>query len=178
MMAAQSCAGALHLFAPVCSSWTRISRGTSWRTFINPFGDLSSSWVRDANLMMSRPAKERYVLIFWVYALGSSHLVASCLITLINAIGRLVVLMLISIATHSTFVVEQPEGSTDVFPHHPRFSWLANRICVVPSQHKRVYNSNADVHFIANQVYMYIYIYMCTSFLHNNLWLTQKNVKP
>lgn len=59
MMAAQSAAGALHIFAPVCASWTRISRGTSWRTFINPFGDLSSGWVRDANLMVSRPAKER-----------------------------------------------------------------------------------------------------------------------
>lgn len=59
MMAAQSSAGAFHLLAPVCSSWTRISRGTSWRTFINCFGDLTSAWVRDANKMVSRPGKNK-----------------------------------------------------------------------------------------------------------------------
>jgi len=60
------------------------------------------------------------------------------LITLKKAMRRLVVLLLISIATHSTFVVEQPEGSKDVFPYHPRFSWLVNRICVVPLQQKGI----------------------------------------
>ena len=55
LMAAQSCPGALHVYAPVCSSWTRISRGTSWRSSINVFGDLTSAWVRSANLMLSRP---------------------------------------------------------------------------------------------------------------------------
>lgn len=54
LMVLQSSAGALHLYAPVCSSWTRISRGTSWRTCINAFGDLTSCWVRSANQMVSR----------------------------------------------------------------------------------------------------------------------------
>ena len=40
--------------APVCSSWTRISRGTSWRSSINPFGDLNKESVTQANLMISR----------------------------------------------------------------------------------------------------------------------------
>jgi len=65
-MAVQSAVAALQLFAPVCSSWTRISRGTSWRTFINVFGDLSSSWVRDANTMLSRPGRTAiYTFIFF-----------------------------------------------------------------------------------------------------------------
>lgn len=42
------------LFGPDCSSWTLISRGTSWRSILNPWGDLSSSWVRNANCMISR----------------------------------------------------------------------------------------------------------------------------
>ena len=66
MMAVQSAVAALQLFAPVCSSWTRISRGTSWRTSINVFGDLSSSWVRDANTMLSRPGRTAiYTFIFF-----------------------------------------------------------------------------------------------------------------
>ena len=40
--------------APVCSSWTRISRGTSWRTAVNVFGNLNAEFVVLANLMISR----------------------------------------------------------------------------------------------------------------------------
>lgn len=54
LLAMKSVPGCLHLCAPVCSSWTRISRGTSWRTAINVFGDLTSEWVVGANLMISR----------------------------------------------------------------------------------------------------------------------------
>lgn len=54
VMLLQSSPGALHLFAPVCSSWTRISRGTSLRTCINCFGDLSVPFVQTGNLMISR----------------------------------------------------------------------------------------------------------------------------
>jgi hypothetical protein len=69
LMAVQSAVAALQLFAPVCSSWTRISRGTSWRTFINVFGDLSSSWVRDANTMLSRPGRTAIYtfIIFYIF---------------------------------------------------------------------------------------------------------------
>ena len=112
MMALQSYPGALHLYAPVCSSWTMISRGTSWRTPINVFGDLTKPWVQGANAMLSRH-------------LAMDGFVRVCF-------GRRVVaLLLISLATHATFLVEQPQGSTDVFPNHPRFSWLCNRVCYV-----------------------------------------------
>ena len=39
---------------PDCSSWTVVSRGTSWRTPVNPGGHLSLEWVRNNNLAVSR----------------------------------------------------------------------------------------------------------------------------
>ena len=53
-LAVQSAPGALHLFAPVCGSWTRISRGTSLRTSINIFGDMTNEWVNTGTAMISR----------------------------------------------------------------------------------------------------------------------------
>ncbi len=44
----------LLLCGPDCSSWTLISRGTSWRTPMNPWGNMCLNWVRNANLMISR----------------------------------------------------------------------------------------------------------------------------
>ena len=46
--------GSLTLAAPDCSSWTLISRGTSLRNAVNCFGNLNLSWIRGANLMISR----------------------------------------------------------------------------------------------------------------------------
>ncbi|CAK8999741.1 unnamed protein product, partial [Durusdinium trenchii] len=97
LLVLQSSPGALHLMAPVCGSWTRISRGTSWRSCMNCFGDLSKEWITGANQMIS----------------------------------RCVVIMLLSIALHCNFLCEQPMGSSDVFPNHPRLSWLCNKVAVV-----------------------------------------------
>ena len=44
----------LLLLGPDCSSWTLISRGSSWRSILNPWGDLSRQWIRHANCMISR----------------------------------------------------------------------------------------------------------------------------
>lgn len=41
------------LCAPLCSSWTRVSRGTSKRTRLNPLG-LDFRFVTDANLTIAR----------------------------------------------------------------------------------------------------------------------------
>lgn len=46
--------------------------------------------------------------------------------------SRLTILLLLSLAVHATFLVEQPSGSDDVFPNHPRFSWFCNRVARVP----------------------------------------------
>lgn len=41
-------------FAPDCSSWGIPSRGTSLRNFINAAGNVCNSWVKGANLQVSR----------------------------------------------------------------------------------------------------------------------------
>ena len=44
----------LHIYAPDCSSWTRISRGSSLRNSLCAIGDLDKGWVRRANCMIAR----------------------------------------------------------------------------------------------------------------------------
>lgn len=44
----------LVLMGPDCSSWTVISRGTSWRPPHNFWGNLTLPWIQQANLMISR----------------------------------------------------------------------------------------------------------------------------
>lgn len=45
---------------------------------------------------------------------------------------RLSLVLLVSVCVHANFVVEQPHGSGDVFPLHPRLSWFMNRVCRAP----------------------------------------------
>lgn len=52
--ALSSVPGALHLYAPVCSSWTLISSGTHERNGMNMFGNTSHEFVRDGTMMVSR----------------------------------------------------------------------------------------------------------------------------
>ncbi|CAL1155984.1 unnamed protein product, partial [Cladocopium goreaui] len=44
----------LLLLGPDCSSWTLVSRGSSWRSVMNPNGRLGLDWIRNSNLMISR----------------------------------------------------------------------------------------------------------------------------
>ena len=44
----------------------------------------------------------------------------------------MVLLLLLIVAVHAVFLIEQPRGSDDVFPYHERFSWFVNKICYVP----------------------------------------------
>lgn len=46
--------GGMFLLGPDCSSWTLISRGTSWRHVANFWGNMNLEWVRGSNLMISR----------------------------------------------------------------------------------------------------------------------------
>ena len=46
--------GALHLYAPVCSSYTFISSGTHCRNPMNMLGNTSLDFVRDGTMMLSR----------------------------------------------------------------------------------------------------------------------------
>ena len=46
-------AGAMVLAAPPCSSWTRVSRGTTMRTRLNPMG-LCYNFISAGNLTIAR----------------------------------------------------------------------------------------------------------------------------
>lgn len=46
-------AGALVLCAPPCSSWCRVSRGTTMRSMLNPMG-IAYPFVAEANMVISR----------------------------------------------------------------------------------------------------------------------------
>ena len=48
--------------------------------------------------------------------------------------SRLVLLMVLILAVHGVFIMEQPIGSEQVLPFNRRFSWFANKICYVPCQ--------------------------------------------
>ena len=79
VLALQSCAGALHLMAPVCGSWTRISRGSSLRSSINCFGDMTREFVATANCMISRPIhliSFPYQFGIWTYAYIGLYLIS------------------------------------------------------------------------------------------------------
>ena len=43
--------------------------------------------------------------------------------------------MLVSIAVHAVFLCEQPMGSADIFPNHPRISWFFNRVAIASYLH-------------------------------------------
>ena len=47
---------------PDCSSWGLPARGTSWRSYINCFGNLERDWVRRSNCMVSRPLDMTHTL--------------------------------------------------------------------------------------------------------------------
>ena len=54
-MALCSCsAGCLHIYAPVCSSWTLISMGTHQRSMVNPFGNSFTDFVQKGTCMVTR----------------------------------------------------------------------------------------------------------------------------
>ena len=122
------------LCAPPCSSWTRVSRGTTWRTRMNPMG-LCYDFVAAGNLVISR----RLVLIcFWgpflctlcMCRCGSLNqwLFLDWFKNRLAARPRLACLLLIAEARHSCWLIEQPVGSTDTLPYHPRLDWLFNHV--------------------------------------------------
>ncbi|CAK9081515.1 Uncharacterized protein SCF082_LOCUS38788 [Durusdinium trenchii] len=43
-----------NLLAPVCGSWSAVSRGSTWRTFVNPMGQQAFHAVSSGNRMVSR----------------------------------------------------------------------------------------------------------------------------
>lgn len=98
--------GSLVMCAPTCSSWCRVSRATSCRTILNPAGDESIPFVREGNLTISRqPTRRQHVLD-----------------------PRLTLVLLVAMANHAVWVLEQPMGSADILPKQNRLDWLFNEV--------------------------------------------------
>ena len=94
--------------APPCSSWCRVSRGTAWRTTMNPLG-LNYEFVQEANMCIGR----------------------SRLFSISYFLPRLVALFLVVTAANACWVMEQPTGSADCLPFHPRMDWFFNEVVYV-----------------------------------------------
>ena len=67
---------------------------------------------------------------------------------------RLVLLILLSEALHTIWILEQPSGSTDVLPFHSRFNWIINEVLYVPKLIKlytfHVNKQNPAYHMLNN----------------------------
>lgn len=62
--------------------------------------------------------------------------------------GRVVLVMLVSIAVHGVFLCEQPAGSADVFPNHPRLSWLCNCVAYATCLPKNLYGISIPLYIV------------------------------
>ena len=60
------------------------------------------------------------------------HCEMSVALNMVSYLGRLVLIILLLTALHVVWMLEQPSGSTDIFPYHPRMNWLMNEILFVP----------------------------------------------
>ena len=114
--------GGILSMGPDCSSWTVVSRGTSWRSFVNFAGNESLQWIRDNNLTISRSLTQftcsgelehRNQLAY------SSHL-------------RCTLLLMLATILQCLWVMEQPSSSEHIIARHRRFEKFCNHICWVP----------------------------------------------
>ena len=110
------CPDALSLVGPDCSSWGIPARSTSMRSAVNPFGRLGLDWVWGNYCLVSRN------LICIATSQYTSKLFAHY--------PRLVLLLLVMLAKHATWIIEQPHGS--LLPKHARWDWLVNQVCKAP----------------------------------------------
>lgn len=117
---------ALALLAPECGSWGRVCRGTTDRTLFNPLG-CALQFVADANKAIARPGMCRLfvdcVIVVWPHFSKSYKKSLAGL--------RLVLLILVLECNFAVWILEQPSGSNDILPLHPRMNWLANEILYV-----------------------------------------------
>ena len=51
-----------------------------------------------------------------------------------QTVPRLSLLILLAEALHCCWILEQPSGSSDTIPFHPRLDWIANQVLYVPCQ--------------------------------------------
>ena len=108
------------MVGPDCASWGIPARSTSGRSFVNAFGSLHRDFVSRNNALVSRtldciiPYTDRFPE-------NLRHSQPRCVQP------RVVMLLLVILANHATFVIEQPRQS--LLFRYSRFEWFANRVC-------------------------------------------------
>lgn len=144
-------AGAMVLAAPPCSSWTRVSRGTTMRTRLNPLG-LCYDFISAGNLTISRllgmylHVTHVHGYLLWKNSNTSMSMIHPVKETICKSSSiknhiahqfwdngrlRLTLILLIAEARMCCWIVEQPVGSVDTLPFHPRLDWLINHVVYV-----------------------------------------------
>ena len=96
----------------LCSSWSAMSRGSTYRSWLAPLGLDTVKCVVEGNIMVGRWGP----LVLSIPELG-------CLMFV-----RCVLLMAPVTACNGKFIVEQPRQS--LLNRHPRFRWLARALHV------------------------------------------------
>ena len=116
-----------NMLAPACGSWCLVSRGTSQRCAVNPDGRAGLDYVLEGNLTISRWGCGMLDHMTMCYSFPGYKCTSPGL--------RLVLLMVLILAVHSIFVLEQPRGSEQTLPYNRRFSWFVNQVCYVARLH-------------------------------------------
>lgn len=123
-------------FGVLCSTWSAVSRGSTFRWFLNPLGFEERPCVAAGNIMVARRFRpkthenlEEYYLIskdrknyFYMPAAKITHQYNS------NK-SRCSLLMALTVCLGGCFICEQPRQS--ILYRHPRFRWLTG-VCKVP----------------------------------------------
>ena len=113
----------MNLVGPDCSSWGIPARSVSCRSWINPYGNLQNAWVTSNNELISR----RLDCNSPVHMDRAACVKSRCFGADVRAWFsiRLVLLLLLALACHTTFVIEQPGQS--ILGRHRRWEWFVNR---------------------------------------------------
>ena len=136
--------GALLILAPPCSSWTRVSRGTTMRSRLNPLG-LTYQFVLDGNLTIARflVAKLYCHYHFTQFPIICVIMLMCGFVPLYLHVStdpvpclqllRVALIIMLAEVMYICWILEQPMGSADTLPFHPRMDWLFNEVIYEPS---------------------------------------------
>ena len=132
---------AVNLAGPDCASWGIPARGSSKRSVLNPMAAQGVKFVDSGNCMISR-------------TLGLIGRIVYAILCRVCFKPRLVALLLVILAKHCIFVVEQPANS--LLCKHRRFDWLINKIAFEPWAQYAGIASHAYVAIIKSIAKVYV----------------------
>ena len=110
----------------LCSTWSAVSRGSTFRNWLDPYGDLSKKCVTDGNLMVSRRGLSNPT---YGYIPKYHFRKPICSIDLnvsffpwFPCLFRSALLMALTVCMGGRYILEQPLQS--LMPRHKRIRWL------------------------------------------------------